>query len=247
MLDSLQRTRATVTPPATLILGMHRSGTSCLAGSLQQRGLFLGEVYESRPHNRKGSRENQRIMDLNNAVLESSGGAWDRPPGTLGWNDAARRERDAVIAGLASGSNGAPWGFKDPRTLLLLPFWLEGLGRARWVGTFRHPAQVARSLTTRDPSMAWEAALDLWLAYNQRLLALFDRAAFPLVDFDAPADAYLAAVEAVARVLALPGAAAGGEFFETGLRTAGLPAGGAVPDAHLALHAALRAAAGRWQ
>jgi len=40
------------------ILGMHRSGTSCLAGSLQELGLYLGEVYDQNPHNPRGNREN---------------------------------------------------------------------------------------------------------------------------------------------------------------------------------------------
>src|SRR5690606_27118212 len=111
-------------------------GTSCLAGSLQQRGLFLGQVYESRPYNRKGNRENQRIMDLNEAVLAASGGAWDRPPARLAWSRAEAAERDAIVAGMEAGAAGAAWGFKDPRTLLTLPFWRERLPDARFVGTF---------------------------------------------------------------------------------------------------------------
>lgn len=42
-----------------LILGMHRSGTSCLAGSLQEAGLYLGEVNTAAPHNAKGNRESR--------------------------------------------------------------------------------------------------------------------------------------------------------------------------------------------
>jgi hypothetical protein len=223
---------------------MHRSGTSCLAGSLQQRGLFLGDVYEARPYNRKGSRENQRIMDLNDAVLGASGGAWDRPPQALRWDAAAAAERDAIVALLAAGAAGAPWGFKDPRALLTLPFWQEGMAGVRFAGTFRAPDQVARSLTARDPSIAVAAALDLWLDYNRRLLALHARAPFPLLDFDMPAGDYPGAVDAVARALHLPAATvAPGEFFDDGLRTAGAATGIKVPAAHAALHAALRVVA----
>ena len=63
-----------------LILGMHRSGTSCLAGSLQKRGVFLGQVHEVNPHNRKGNRENQRLVDLNTKILQYNHADWDRPP-----------------------------------------------------------------------------------------------------------------------------------------------------------------------
>ncbi len=47
------------THKTVLILSMHRSGTSCLAGSLQQGGMYLGDVYEHSPHNIKGNRGNQ--------------------------------------------------------------------------------------------------------------------------------------------------------------------------------------------
>lgn len=237
-----------MTPSPILILGMHRSGTSCLAGSLQQRGLFLGEVHESRPHNRKGNRENQQVMDLNEAVLAASDGAWDRPPVRLRWDAGLVDRRDRLIESLAADSGGAAWGFKDPRTLLTLGFWRERLAGARFIGTFRHPAQVARSLTARDPSMPWSLAIDLWLAYNQRLLAIQESMPFPLVDFDTAPDRYVATVEVLARELGLPGnASVVDEFFEPALRTDAPAECPEIPPAHEAAHAALRRAAARWQ
>ena len=228
-----------------VVLGMHRSGTSCLAGSLQQRGLFLGEVYESRPYNRKGNRENQRIMDLNDAVLAASGGRWNQPPARLAWSPAEAAERDAIVAAMEADGDGATWGFKDPRTLLTLAFWRERLPDARFAGTFRHPAQVARSLTARDPAMPVEAALELWHAYNARLLALHAEAPFPLVDFDCRRDDYVARVDALARALGLPAPETHhDEFFDGALRTPSADI--TVAPRHLALHAALVDAAATW-
>jgi hypothetical protein len=203
---------------AILVLGMHRSGTSCLAGSLQQRGLHLGEVYEWRPYNLKGNRENQRIMDLNNAVLAHAGGSWDHPPQHLSWSPAHAAERDAIVRELHAGCAGA-WGFKDPRTLLTLAFWREGIADARLVGTFRHPAQVARSLHARDPNMSLAQGLELWRLYNERLLACHEQAAFPLVSFDADEDGYRRAVDRIARELGLAAASPAEDFFERSLRT----------------------------
>lgn len=228
-----------------LLLGMHRSGTSCLAGSLQQRGLYLGEVYESRPHNRKGNRENQRIMDLNNAVLAASDARWDRPPPAgLRWDTACAAEREAIVAGLEAGSAGAAWGFKDPRTLLTLPFWRERLPDARLVATFRHPARVARSLHARDPSMSIEAGLALWAAYNERLLAVHAREPFPIVSFDADAEAYAGAIDRLARHIGLRAGHEGDGFFEGVLRHQ--DAGEPVPAKHQALYEALAEASKRW-
>ena len=118
------------------ILGMHRSGTSCLAGSLQQAGLYLGEVVEQAPHNRKGNRESLAIRSLNDRLLESNDGAWNRPPAELVWSEIFASTRDRLIAKFADRTS---WGFKDPRTLLTLPFWQDGIPELVFVGTFRHP------------------------------------------------------------------------------------------------------------
>ena len=43
---------------AILMLGMHRSGTSCLTGIMQALGVHLGEVFTESTWNKKGNREN---------------------------------------------------------------------------------------------------------------------------------------------------------------------------------------------
>lgn len=226
---------------AVLILGMHRSGTSCLAGSLQALGLTLGQVHEWNPYNLKGNREHPSIMNLNDAVLAHSGGAWDQPPDQPCWTQAHARERDAILGELERGGPGA-WGFKDPRTLLLLPFWLEALDRPSFVGTFRHPARVANSLRARG-QMPIEVGLALWLTYNQRLLDLYARSPFPLISFDLPEVEYAAAIAGVAQALglAIPSPGQHHPFFDAQLR--GAPAADAElsPQA-LLLHARLVAA-----
>lgn len=203
---------------AIFVLGMHRSGTSCLAGSLQQRGLHLGEVYESRPHNLKGNRENQEVMDLNNEVLAYSDGSWDCPPSHLRWNRTSADKRDAILHELGGQSTGS-WGFKDPRTLLTLPFWREYLIEPRLVGTFRNPAQVTRSLRARNTRMSVAQCLELWCAYNNRLLELHTQSPFPVVSFDLDEADYRRTVDTIARDLGLTNPVSD-EFFERDLRTA---------------------------
>lgn len=193
------------------VLGMHRSGTSSLAGSLEEAGLHLGEVVTEAPHNRKGNRESLAVRDLNDRLLEHNGGAWDRPPSSLTWDGDFRTQRTAVIAAHAASWR---WGFKDPRTLLTLPFWEEGIPDLALVGTFRHPLAVAASLARRD-GLAVDAGLALWADYNERLLAAHDRAAFPLISFDLAGAAYTAGVAAIAAHLDLPGRPT---FFSDDLR-----------------------------
>lgn len=176
-----------------IVLGMHRSGTSCLTGLLQQCGLELGEVIQKAPSNKKGNRENRKIMALNNKVLAYNQASWDNPPSRLSHTHKNRKQRDKIIA---SYKDHDAWGFKDPRILFTLPFWLGGLKRQQihFIGTFRHPLAVAKSLNARDPNMTIEHGLSLWRQYNQRLLAQYQERPFPVVNFNQQPEAYLQAV-----------------------------------------------------
>lgn len=216
-------------PVAVCILGMHRSGTSCLAGSLQLAGLYLGQVVESAPFNRKGNRENLDIRELNDAVLNTSGGAWNEPPHAIRWTAAQASRRDELIAQFES-EPGRTWGFKDPRTVLTLPFWRERLPDLRFVVTFRHPLAVAHSLAARD-GLSLSHGLRLWGTYNRIISSLAEFGDVPTVCFDAPAVDYLAAINIVSRRLSLDAlqdaTTAQGSFFDETLRhqsttTAGL-------------------------
>lgn len=185
---------------AILIVGMHRSGTSCLAGSLEEAGLALGEVITEAPHNAKGNRESRRIMALHDAVLAHSGGSWDAPPVELRLTGEHRRIRDEI---LREYEGRDPFGFKDPRTLVTLPLWLEVLPDPTFVGSFRHPRQVVQSLVRRNGGepARW---LALWLDHAERLLRLHAARPFPLVRFDVPEEQYTARVREVAAELGLP-------------------------------------------
>jgi hypothetical protein len=196
------------------VLGMHRSGTSCVAGTLQAAGVFLGEVFTRSDHNFKGNRESGVIMALHNDVLAANAGQWYDPPPLVRWSDTYRARRDEIIAGMAAA---APcWGFKDPRTLLVLDGWLEALADPRFVGVVRHPQAVARSLQRRV-GMPSELALRLWSVYNRRLAeyqASFD---VPIICFDQPAAELLGALRRLCSRLGLDATAAE-TFFDQDLR-----------------------------
>jgi hypothetical protein len=203
-------------PSCILILVMHRSGTSTLAGCLQDRGLHLGEVSEKNPFNTKGNRENPWVMRLNNSVLLKSGGKWNNPPDKISWTEDLALERDDLVA-FFKHSGARRWEFKDPRTLLTLPFWEEGISRISFVGTFRHPMAVANSLNTRK-RIPIEHALALWRRYNQELLFLWEKKPFPIVSFDDPRADYMAATDRAAAALGLSAPRYSPLFFEERLR-----------------------------
>lgn len=166
---------------ALIILGMHRSGTSFLTGSLQLAGLQLGNHSQWNPFNVKGNRENPDIVEFHERMLADRGLAWDRPPpGAVRWTREERQRARRLIEGFV---DAAHWGFKDPRALLFVEGWCRVLPQARFIGIFRHPTPVARSLEARG-GMPEAQAFDLWIRYNRRLLALHDRHPFPLLCFD---------------------------------------------------------------
>lgn len=171
-----------------IVLGMHRSGTSCLTGILQACGVELGEVFTCNPYNQRGNRENARIMVLNDAVLAHNGGAWNVPVDVQDWTSEHITERDEIINELVS-AEATFWGFKDPRTLLTLPFWLEVV-QPQFIGTFRHPLSVAMSLKHRN-LMTLDEAFLLWHEYNHRLLDCCQKFNFPLINFDLEENDYL--------------------------------------------------------
>lgn len=186
--------------PALIVLGMHRSGTSFLTGSLQLAGLDLGKHSTADKYNPRGNRENADIVAFHNDVLAARGAAWNAPPDRdILWSGD---EQDRARALLAAYDRTGPWGFKDPRSLLMLPAWAGLCPDARFVGIFRNPVAVARSLVARF-KMPEAQALLLWQHYNAALLALHDRSPFPLFCFDADADSLHAAMNAAFPALGL--------------------------------------------
>lgn len=200
-------------PEVVCILGMHRSGTSCLAGLLEEARLHLGETRGASPHNQKGYRENERIQRLHDKILADNGGSWHEPPAEIRWGKRHRAERDRIIEEFGDRR----WGFKDPRALLTLHGWLEALPDMRFVGTFRHPAEVVLSLRRRDGFMP-EKSMALWARYNSALLQLQRGLGLPLISFSASAEDYIASIRRLLPILGLREPEGGLNFFDAHLR-----------------------------
>lgn len=196
------------------ILGMHRSGTSCLTGTLQEAGLFLGEHHTWNHHNRKGNRENQSIVDIHEDILSDNGGAWDNPPKTANW----KREQLESVAHLLAEHRAEPFfGFKDPRALLLLEGWKGICPDIEFVGIFRHPNAVAGSLHQRN-SKPHAECLELWYAYNSILYAEYLKKPFPVLNFDEDEAVLDDKIMTVAGQLGLPGREGDEKFYNPELR-----------------------------
>jgi hypothetical protein len=156
------------------IIGMHRSGTSMVAKLLQQAGLHLGNEEDLMPpaeENPEGFYEHLDFVSLNDEVLNAAGAGWDCPP-IAGFNwetqalDPFRERARNLVATLEAG---APWGWKDPRTSLTIPFWHSALGPFQVIAVVRNPLEVVTSLHRRN-GFSTALALTLWQIYAERLL-----------------------------------------------------------------------------
>jgi len=110
--------------------GMHRSGTSWLAGELRARGLDLGgDCNWSGPDNEKGYFEDFRMMEFNDRILEACGGTWWSPPPASSIECMRLdRETNKFTLDVLIGDKGGPViGVKDPRISLTYPVLREAV------------------------------------------------------------------------------------------------------------------------
>jgi hypothetical protein len=200
-----------------VILGMHRSGTSCLTHALAAGGMHLGdELLEGTDvGNLEGHAEALEALAINDRILELSGGSWDRPPATLRSDAALGTRMERFLDGLR---NHPVAGWKDPRTVLTFSLWKPRLHDYRVVGCLRHPQSVAKSLAARE-AIPLDVGLGLWQTYNERLLAhLQAEQEFFLFDFDARPEELQSSTAAICRGLGLQTDASVQEVFNPFLR-----------------------------
>lgn len=149
-----------------VILGMHRSGTSCVAHMVNESGMYIGEnLIQGNPDNLDGHFESSDAVRINDAILNQSGGSWDSPPSQITVNAETIQQATEFVESFRSHSVS---GWKDPRTVLTYPFWRPLLGDHWILACLRNPTAVARSLETRH---GWplERGYRLWFEYNSRL------------------------------------------------------------------------------
>ena len=176
---------------AVLILGMHRSGTSAFARGMQALGVYLGtNMLATRPDNPTGYWEDQTICELNERLLAVFGLKWTDPaPIETDWNEPSVESlRSAAAEYLQSHFvEQRLWGFKDPRTVRVLPFWQSVMRSLEvdesYVVAIRNPLSVAASLLQRQ-GMDSVTAHKLWLAYMVPYLDRVAKHHFVVADYD---------------------------------------------------------------
>lgn len=160
----------TTPQPVLVITGMHRSGTSFTASLLHAAGLFLGDrLMGQHASNPLGHFEDLDFYDLHRQMLRSCGFHEDgfSCRGTPQPDPSFRDEALRLVE--QRRTRGTSWGWKDPRSTLLLDFWHGVIPEARFLFVFRSPWDVVDSLYRRgDVEFAANPvlALDVWKHIN---------------------------------------------------------------------------------
>jgi hypothetical protein len=159
---------------AILVLGMHRSGTSAVAGTIGALGAALPHktLMGADPCNPRGFFESYAVAVAHDQMLAAAGSHWhdwrELDMQTLGSAEVARH-RDNIKQVLIDEFDEEPFFVvKDPRMCRFVPFAVSILAElnARPVAVLplRNPLEVVASLERRNRFPAAKSAL-LWLRH----------------------------------------------------------------------------------
>jgi hypothetical protein len=161
---------------AICILGMHRSGTSVIARSINLLGAYIGQKQDMLSHredNPEGFWEHAGIVAIHEKILKALSSSWDTtiPLPEKWWlfNEIIPFKEELVELVRKNFLEQRIWMWKDPRTSILLPIWdlvfRELDIDVSYVIVVRNPLDVAASLQKRD-NFSKEKAIGVWSLYT---------------------------------------------------------------------------------
>lgn len=195
-----------------VVLGMHRSGTSAITRGLELLGASLGK--ELMPavagDNDKGFWEDLGINDINERLLEKLNSSWDALASIdvtkLSAEVIAEERDDALRLLKLRMAYTDVFGFKDPRTVNLLPFWQSIFSELelddKYLLAIRDPRSVADSLARRN-SFNEQKSYYLWKKHLTNALKYLPKRPVVVVDYDQLLAAPLLQLKRIAETLYL--------------------------------------------
>ncbi len=196
-----------------IVLGANRSGTSAVAAALRALGVYFGQDQDlptGGMYLDYQAHENSQIVELNKLILgtfETGGLPCRRLPDnweTFAMADDLLDTTARLLRGLFAGHS--VWGWKDPRTSLLLPFYervFERLEiRPAYLLPMRHPFEVAKGVFERQ-LLPIEEGIGCWIDYMLAILTQADLHRLFLTSYEAFLEDPRAVLERIVQRLGL--------------------------------------------
>lgn len=173
--------------PVLIITGMHRSGTSLTAAFLQKIGLDLGEnLLKGNYWNPKGYFEDIDFVEFQRTILQACSQSDKIGFPDWGWTESEQLNRQKLNTNIepakqlvkSRSHQSGLWGWKDPRTSLMLDFWNQIIPNARYLFVYRYPWDVTDSILRLNIpffSANPETCLKVWKFYNRHILEFHQR------------------------------------------------------------------------
>ena len=170
-----------------IITGMHRSGTSVTAAFLQSLGVFIGNnLLKGSYANPQGYFEDMDFLSFQRQLLSSCCSQEERGFPDWGWTESellnrqqfSRYVEPAKRLIFARQNQSQIWGWKDPRTTLLLDFWRGIVPDVGYILIYRYPWDVADSILRLNVPFFRENpdfCLRVWRFYNWHLWDFYQR------------------------------------------------------------------------
>jgi len=184
-----------------VVLGMHRSGTSAMAGALHHMGIHMGDrLLGPGTGNEKGHFENIQFIFLNHIILQLAGG-WSFTPPTVEEIQAVEiKAKPAILRTLREEAKPTVWGWKVPSTTITIhaihPYLLwphewappdaVGPSEVFYIVMWRKKSEIVKSLCKRN-RIEPEKALRITDKYLHHLEAFLQNGGGPFaihVHFD---------------------------------------------------------------
>jgi len=171
---------SSVSSTCIVVLGMHRSGTSLVAGILSALGVNMGTRF--RPpdiHNQTGYYEDLDWRDLNKSILNLTGHTWYTPPSKADVEQSLEAFKSKIQSLIILKSVSPLWGFKDPRTCITIPAIYHYISQhsdisPRVIYVRRDMQPVVDSLIRRAEIRGYTETVAHWQAlytiYNYRVI-----------------------------------------------------------------------------
>ena len=173
----------------TIVLGMHRSGTSVVAGILHFNKVSMGtyETFWPRPlpQNPKGFYENYDFRKINDIILQESDYNTKHYKTRIPIPEPSKNIRGKMIKIVRKyESKFKNWGWKDPRTCLTISNWIEVfkevdlIEKVNIIFVSRKSLSVARSLKKRN-AIPLLQGVNLWKIYTERAINFCESSNIP--------------------------------------------------------------------